>query len=65
MEPKEFLEQKLKNLKRKFEKNKEMAKVIMTQKAIVDGKLQSLVSSGTVICAKIAAIQEMLNEEDL
>lgn len=62
MEHKEFLEQKVKNLKRKFEKNKELAKALMIQKRIVDRKLEELVNIGSQIAAKVAAIDDMLNE---
>lgn len=62
MEHKEFLEQKLKSLRRKFENNKEIAIKLIAQKNIVDTKLKELTASGAVICAKVAAITEMLNE---
>ncbi len=62
MEHKEFLEQKLKSLQRKFEKNKELAMTFMNQKKIVDEKLRELVDAGSLIAAKTSAIKEMLNE---
>ena len=62
MEHKEFLEQKLKNLGRKFEKNRELGKHLLLQKKIVDKKLEESVSEASLILAKVAAIKEMINE---
>ena len=62
MEHREYLEQKLKSLKRKFENNKELAGKLLAQKKIVDQKMQELTNSGALILAKVSAIQEMLNE---
>ena len=62
MEHREFLEQKLKSLIRKFENNKEIAGKILQQKQIIDKKCEELISSGSLIAAKVSAIKEMQNE---
>ena len=62
MEHKEFLEQKAKSLGRKFEKNREIGKVLLQQKTILSKKLDELMKSMSQTAAKLVAIQEMLKE---
>lgn len=65
MEHKEFLDQKLKSLKRKYEKNREIAIKLIEQQKIVNSKLKELTDAGAVILAKVAAITEIIQEETL
>ena len=62
MELRKALEKKRQELNELFNKNKTQAQVFMKQKLIVNEQLHKLVASGSMIAAKMAAIDEMLEE---
>ena len=62
MELRKALEKKKQELSELFNKNKTQAQVFMKQKIIVDEQLKKLVASGSMIVAKMNAIDEMLEE---
>lgn len=62
MELRKALEKKKRELTELFNKNRNQAQVFMKQKIVVDEQLKKLVASGSMIVAKMNAIDEMLEE---
>lgn len=62
MDHKEFLENQRNEYTKRWESNRDKAKILMEQKTKIDGMLQLLVNEGSMLAAKMAAINEMLKE---
>jgi len=61
-ELKEAVDKKIKELKEEFETNKNSAMILVKQKNIIEARLTELVSSGSLISAKIAGLKDISKE---